>query len=105
MAVTSTRVVSIAEDGTRMVLATVLMDSSYAAGGEVVTPNDLGLTRITGAIVGAAMNATPAAIVGVWDQANSKILAFGQDDATVGGLVQQSGDLSAFTFQVMFFGV
>lgn len=104
MAVTSTSELQVDVDGTRMVLATVLMDSSYAAGGETVTPGDLGLTRITDAIVSPAKNATPLAIVGVWDQTNTKILAFGQD-GTTGGLAQMTGDLSAYTFRVLFFGV
>lgn len=105
MAVTSTRVLSIAEDGVRQVHATVTMDASYAAGGEVVTPGDLGLARIIGGLVGNAKDATPKGYIGVWDQANLKLLVFGQDDASVGGLIQQSGDLSALTFNCIFFGV
>lgn len=104
MAVTSTRVVSVAEDGTRMVLATVLMDSSYSAGGELVTANDLGLQRITGAIVGNAFNATPAGMMGAWDQANSKVLAF-KEAGSAGFMAEASGDLSALTFTCLFFGV
>lgn len=105
MAVTHAITLATADDGTRMVLASITMDSSYAAGGEVVTPNLVGLTRITGALVGNAMNATPVGFVGVWDQANLKLAVFGQDDASVGGLIQQSGDLSALVFTVLFFGV
>lgn len=104
MAVTSTRVLSTAEDGTRMVHATVTMDSSYAAGGEPVTAGDLGLQYITGAIVGNAFNATPAGMMGAWDQANKKILAF-KEAGSAGFMAEASGDLSALTFNCIFFGV
>lgn len=105
MAVTSTRVVSLAEDGTRMVHATVLMDSSYPTGGEVITPNDLGLVRITGAIVGNAVDATPEAFCGSWDQTNKKLLVFAKDGTTGMAQVADTTSLAALTFNCIFFGV
>jgi hypothetical protein len=106
MAVTTTRLFEQDNDGIRTVLATVLLDSSYPTGGEAVVLGDLGLTRVTQAIVGAAVNATPTAFVGVWDQTNSKLLAFQQSAATSGlTQVPNATDLSALTFVVLFFGV
>lgn len=104
MAVTISRLLEIDGDGVRQVVATVQMDSSYAAGGEAVALGSLGLQRCTGAVVSPASGTGPVGYVGVWDNANSKLLAF-QQDGTTGGLAQASGDLSAVTFTVHFFGV
>lgn len=104
MAVTHAVTLMTANDGTRMVLATITPDASYAAGGEVITPNLVGLNRITGAIVSPAFNATPAALVGSWDQTNLKLLMF-QETGNAGLLGESSGDLSALVFTVLFFGV
>lgn len=103
MTITAATTLSIAEDRTRMVLATYTMDSSYAAGGEVVTPNDVGLQRIDGAIIGNEFDATPEGFIGCWDQTNKKILVFAKDGTT--GAAQASGDLTALAFTCLFFGV
>lgn len=103
MAVTSAITLMVNEDRVRMVLATVTMDSSYAAGGEVVTPGDLGLQRIDGAIIGNEFDATPEGFTGAWDQTNKKLLVFAKDGTT--GAAQASGDLTALAFTCLFFGV
>lgn len=64
---------------------TVTMDSSYATGGEAITANACRLGSITGAVFGANGGWVP-----VWDQANLKVMAYGQDGDTTGAPVALS---------------
>ncbi len=89
----------------RISVSNITMDSSYPTGGEEITANQLGLTRITSVIPAASTTG----YVPAWDQANSKLEAFyGDYSASVDGVlaeVASTTDLSAVTFTVIAFGV
>src|SRR5690242_17590658 len=75
-----------------LVFGTIVMDSSYATGGEAIdAPGDLGYHH---AMAGAAGGYVP-----YWDRANQKIQAFRQSAATSALTeVPNATDLSATTF-------
>jgi hypothetical protein len=75
-----------------VVLGTILMDSSYATGGEAIdAPGDLGYERWH---AGASGGYVP-----FWDKANQKIMVYRQSAATSALTeVPPTTDLSAVTF-------
>lgn len=89
----------------RMHVCTIAFDSSYPTGGEAFTADNVGLTRIDGAVI-----ASNSGYQLVWDQANKKILAYYADyDAVADGPLIQVPDttsLAALTAVVgIFFGI
>lgn len=89
----------------RISVSTITGDSSYVTGGEPITANQLGLTRITSLIPVASTGG----YVPAWDQTNSKLKIFQGDNANAasGPLVEfgSTADASAITFTVIAFGV
>lgn len=89
----------------RISVSTITGDSSYVTGGEAVTANQLGLTRITSLIPVASTGG----YVPAWDQTNGKLKIFQGDNANAasGPLVElgSTADASAITFTVIAFGV
>ena len=89
----------------RISVSNITMDASYPTGGEAITANQLGLSRITSVIPAASTTG----YVPAWDQANSKLEVFyGDYSATVDGVLSEvaaTTDLSAVTFTVIAFGV
>src|SRR5262245_22108625 len=84
-------------------ICTVTMDSSYDAGGEAITANQVGLLNI----IGAAIIGSSAGYLASWDYTNSKLKAYYADyDAVAdGALIEPTGvNLSAVSFKVWFFG-
>lgn len=61
----------------RISVSTITGDSSYVTGGEPITANQLGLTRITSLIPVASTGG----YVPAWDQTNSKLKIFQGDNA------------------------
>jgi hypothetical protein len=110
MAVTVTKVATNVSGRFRERIVDVLMDSSYATGGEALTAADLGLKQ---PLFVQAIQKTVGTTIRVfqYDLANSKILAFQQTDpAAVGGAdvplkeVASTTDLSAITVRVRALG-
>lgn len=106
MAVTVTSVFKSEVEGRRMHVVTIGFDDAYPTGGEPVTADNVGLTRIDQAIISPT-----AGYLLVWDQANSKILAYYADyDAGADGAlieVPDTTDINASLTAVVgiFFGV
>lgn len=105
MALTFSRVAAINDDGCAVRVYNITMDNDYPAGGEAVAANDVGLSRIDGAVLNAATG-----YVFKWDQTNKKIMVFevDVDAATDGPLVDLASSASAVDGVVVcgiFFGV
>jgi hypothetical protein len=88
----------------RISVTTVTGDSSYETGGEALTANQLGLSRIT-----ALVPVPNTGYIPVWDAANSKLKIFYGDNnnASDGPLIEipNATDVSAVTFTVLAFGI
>lgn len=86
----------------RLVTADVVFDSSYAIGGEPVTPADFGLEQISALAPGVAVDpdTTDNAFLAAFDAANSKILLFthGTDAAANAPLKELSDTTSAAAY-------
>ena len=81
------------EEGVKLVYATVTFDSSYPTGGEAVTAADFGLGNIRALIVGSN---DEAGVSARWDQANSKLKLFDEDNASgIEAEFANAGDASA----------
>lgn len=92
-------------EGRRIHAYRIALDSTYPTGGEAVTANSVGLTRIDDALIG-----TEDGIVFKWDAANSKIMAYYADyDAVADGALIEcpnDHDLSGVdTVLGIFFGI
>jgi len=59
----------------RSVMYDMAFDNSYPAGGEAITPANVGLSKILGVTVKGGNAAHPKLIYG-WDTTNNKLLAF-----------------------------
>lgn len=106
MAVTVTKVATNITGRFRTRIVDVLMDSSYATGGETLTASDLGLKTVLTASIQQKTVGTTIRVF-QYDLANSKILAFQQKDpAAAGGAdialpeVANTTDLSTITVRV-----
>ncbi len=71
MALTFAEEVRTVAKAERIVVTTVTFDSSYATGGESLTPADLGLNRID--FLSATTDGSNAVI---WDKANNKLKVY-----------------------------
>ncbi len=80
----------------RMVVTTVTFDSSYATGGESLTPADLGFGRID-----FLSTATDGNYLIVWDKANNKLKAY----TAAGAEVTAATNLSAIAIRILAIGV
>lgn len=74
-------------EGRRMHVYTIAFDDAYPTGGEAVTADNVGLTRIDNAIIAPA-----GGFVFQWDQANSKIKAYWVDTSTDGAAMAEVVD-------------
>lgn len=83
----------------RVTVTDVLLDSSYATGGEALLPSDLGLQRVYHAICEVKARGANGPISARYDIANQKILALSGT-----GEVANATDLSAATVTVTAFG-
>lgn len=106
MAATVSGQTLIASGPKRIVYSAITLDNSYAAGGEVITANALGLTTIDDVIVSAGDDGWLVQ----WDQANLKFVAYGGGTATstvvLANPVTPSGqDLSLVRFGVIAIGI
>jgi hypothetical protein len=81
-------------------LVEVTMSNSYTTGGETVTPNSCRLGKIA-----AVLPAAAAGYVPVWDQANSKLLAYrvGAENAAL-AQVSNATNLSSVKFTALVIG-
>lgn len=85
--------------------------ANYTAGGETITPSQVGLRRIFQVVTDAGgKNAAGANVVPVrYDYAANKLQAYRYDGASVGKAfleeVAAGVDLSTFTARLTFFGV
>ena len=88
----------------RISVSIITGDSSYVTGGEPITANQLGLTRITALIPVANTGYIP-----VWDQDNSALKVFYGDNnnASDGPLIEipNATNIATVTFTVIAFGV
>jgi hypothetical protein len=88
-------------------IADVTFDSSYATGGEALTPEQVGLTAILGAFTVGIVSGTFYVAVS-FDATNAKLMAFGGDGAAAGIAqlkeVASAVDLSACRLKVCFIG-
>lgn len=85
----------------QMVLAVGTFDSSYAAGGESITPSDFQLKTIDG-VYPSMPTVAQVALSGVWwDRANSKLMVVEEDGTDEGAAT----DLSTTTVEVMVIGI
>lgn len=86
----------------RLHLYTVVFDSSYAAGGEAITANEIGLTSIDTIVVFPST----AGRVGVFDSANSKLLAMATGSSATAALSESTAgtDLSTFSATMLAIG-
>jgi hypothetical protein len=90
------------ETAKTLVIATVLFDSGYPAGGEAVVASDFGLSNLNQVIVGSIEGDATAAAW--WDTSASK-LALTEEDATTGISVDfATTDASAITATVLVLG-
>lgn len=87
----------------RLHLYSVTFDSSYAAGGEAVTANDLGLNSIDVVIPAPGI----VGRVAIWDSTASKLMAFASGSSATAVLAESTAatDLSAFVTQVIAIGL
>jgi hypothetical protein len=88
----------------RISVSIITGDSSYVTDGELITANQLGLTRITALIPVANSGYIP-----VWDQDNSKLKVFYGDNNNTsdGPLIEipNATNIATVTFTVIAFGV
>jgi hypothetical protein len=109
MAVTVTEIATVfgsppaSEKAYNMTVATVLFDDSYPTGGEALAASDFSdLSSISNIIVGSN---TTAGISARWDQANSKLILFDEDDTSgIEAQFANTGDASAITVTIMAVG-
>ncbi len=94
-----------------VVTAAFTLDSSYDAGGEVITPAQLGLTRIDGILAGNAANASAAnqvSVVGRNDAGTWKLAAAGDRAAAALSPLSQTNateNLSAYSGFLLAWGI
>lgn len=105
MAATVANVTTLASGPKRVKYAEVTLDSSYAAGGEVITANDLGLQSIDWCFAGGNDGWNVQ-----WDSTNLKFLAYGGTTATATTVVAapqapSAADLSGVVFGVIVVGI
>ena len=78
MALSFSRVLTAKIDQQNLTVTNVTLDDAYPAGGEAITPNQLGLS--TASVVVPLGN--PGGATFAWDPDNSKLLAFYADYST-----------------------
>lgn len=84
---------------------TLAFDDAYPTGGEAITPNSVGLTRIDDAII-----APTAGFIFQWDRTNSKIKAFWVDTTVDGAAMSEVVDTTDINAELtavlgIFFGI
>lgn len=105
MSVTTAALFKSEVEGRRLHVYTIGFDDTYPTGGEAITPDAVGLTRIDDAII-----APTAGFVFSWDRANSKVKAFWVDTTTDGAAMAEvvnDTDINASLTAVLgvFFGI
>jgi hypothetical protein len=81
--------------GKKVVYATITLDSSYATGGESITPGSLGLTSIDFILFDGGLGYRPQ-----FDYANSKIMMY----TSAGTQTTNATDLSSIVLKALVFG-
>lgn len=105
MGLTVTSVFKSEVEGRRMHAVTLAFDDAYPTGGEALTADNVGLSRIDQAIIAPA-----GGFVFEWDQTNKKVKAYWVDTSTDGAAmaeVPNDTDINAALTAVLgiFFGV
>lgn len=84
-------------------VGTITFDSSYPTGGEAIDAGQFGMSSIVTLIVGST---DEAGISARWDQANSKIILFDEDNTSgIEAQFANTGDASGVVVTVLVLGI
>ena len=100
--ITITPTVKPDEQAKTLVVASILFDSGYPAGGEAVVASDFGLSNLESIVIGS-VEGDPTSVA-AWDPSASKVMLY-EEDATSGISVDfATTDASAITVTALVVG-